>query len=406
MLQSKSDRKQNFMINKRGVALRRKNFFLICQIVGLMVVSAIYMVSCNGVASEKNGAENSKISLPVHVMDTTTAVTVKDYLGTIEGKVNVEIRPQVEGILEEIFVDEGAFVEEGQKLFKINSLPYQEELNNALAKENVEKAKLRNAKLELERLKPLIDNEVISEVRLQTAQSDYEVAQASLAQASAAVASARISLEFTIIKAPVSGFIGRIPKRIGNLVAKNDSQPLTVLSDIQDVYVYFAMSESDFLYFSRKNGEKDSLSLNNSSRFVRDVTLVLADGEEYQEKGFVDAVTGQVNKTTGSISLRATFPNEDFILRSGNTGTLKMQENLPGVLMVPQVATTELQDKIFVYTLTPDNKVKRRAIKVSGKSGSNYIVTEGLGFGDRVILSGFDKLAEGMEIIPLNSHSS
>lgn len=371
----------------------------------ISIVSISVFGSCAEGWSKRNDSEESLIALPVHVVDTATAITVKDYLGTIEGKVNVEIRPQVEGILEEIYVDEGAFVEEGQKLFKINPLAYQEELNNALARENVEKARLRNAKLEVDRLQPLIDHEVMSDVRLQTAKSDYEVAQASLAQASAAVASARINMEFTTIKAPVSGFIGRIPKRIGNLVAKNDSQPMTVLSDIHEVYVYFAMSESDFLYFSRKHSEQatnnDSLSLSSSERFIPYVTLVLADGEEYREKGVVDAVTGQVNRTTGSISLRATFPNSDFILRSGNTGTLKMQESMPGVLLIPQVATTELQDKIFVYTLTPNNRVKRKAIRVAGKSGSNYIVAEGLEINDRIITSGFDKLVEDMEITPL-----
>lgn len=374
-----------------------------------LFLSALLMSSlaaCTNGWSKRNDVENNLISLPVHRIDTATAITVKDYLGTIEGKVNVEVRPQVEGILEEIYVDEGAFVQEGQKLFKINPLPYQEQLNNAIAKENVEKARLRNAQLEVDRLQPLIDNEVMSDVRLQTAKSDYEVAQASLAQASAAVASARINMEFTTIKAPVSGFIGRIPKRIGNLVAKNDSQPLTVLSDIHEVFVYFAMSESDFLYFSRRHSDQatnnDSLSLSSSERFIPYVTLVLADGEEYREKGVVDAVTGQVNRTTGAISLRATFPNSDFILRSGNTGTLKMEESMPGVLLVPQVATTELQDKIFVYTLTPDNRVKRRAIRVSGKAGSNYIVAEGLQAHDRIVMSGFDKLADGMEIIPIS----
>ncbi len=392
------------------IGTAKTNRKIILKSAKILIISALiaaFFISCTNGWSKKKEVENSLMSLPIHVVDTSTAITVKDYLGTIEGKVNVEVRPQVEGILEEIYVDEGAFVEEGQALFKISPLPYQEQLNNALAKENVEKARLRNAQLEVDRLQPLIDNEVMSDVRLQSAKSDYEVAQASLAQASAAVASARINLEFTTIKAPVSGFIGRIPKRIGNLVAKNDSQPLTVLSDIHEVYVYFAMSESDFLHFSRRHSDQanntDTLSLSSSERFIPYVTLLLADGEEYPDQGVVDAVTGQVNRTTGAISLRATFPNTDFILRSGNTGTLKMEENMPGVLLVPQVATTELQDKIFVHTLTPDNRIKRQSIRISGKSGSNYIVAEGLEVNDRVVLSGFDKLTNDMEIIPLNS---
>src|SRR5690606_32498361 len=288
-----------------------------------------------------------------------------------------------------------------QKLFKINPQPYQEQLNNALANENVEKAKLENAKLEVDRLKPLVENDVISDVRLRTAMSEYDVAKASLAQASAAVASARINLEFTTIKAPVSGFIGRIPKRIGNLVGKSD--PLTELSDISEVYVYFAMSESDFLYFRKKYSEQDSLS---ETAILPNVSLVMADGAVYPEKGVIDAVNGQVNRTTGAISLRATFPNKDTVLRSGNTGTLKMEEFEPGALSVTQVATTELQHKIFVYTLTADNKVKQHPNEVSGKSGDQYLVKGGVNPGDRIVRSGLDKLSDGMEIKPLNVPAS
>lgn len=367
-------------------------------LIGILFVT---IFSCSIGSSKTNNDENNAIALPVQTIDTTTAVTVKDYLGTIEGKVNVEIRPQVEGILEEIYVDEGAVVKEGQKLFKINPLPYQEELNNALANENVEKAKLENAKLEVDRLRPLVENDVISEVRLRTAMSDYDVAKASLDQASAAVASARINLEFTTIKAPVSGFIGRIPKRVGNLVSSSD--PLTELSDISEVYVYFAMSESDFLYFRKKYGKQDSTGqTTDTTQLIPNVSLIMADGTVYPETGVVDAINGQVNRTTGAISLRATFPNKDYVLRSGNTGTLQMEERQPGVMTVPQVATTELQDKVFVYTLSADNKVKQQAIAVTGKSGDQYIVQSGINVGDRIALSGMDKLADGMEIKPLN----
>lgn len=367
----------------------------------LMAVLLFAIFSCSTGSSKTTDGENKAIALPVQRIDTTTAVTVKDYLATIEGKVNVEIRPQVEGVLEEIYVDEGAFVKEGQKLFKINAQPYQEELNNALANENVEKAKLENAELEVERLKPLVENDVISEVRLRTAKSDYDVARASLDQASAAVASARINLEFTTIKAPVNGYIGRIPKRIGNLVSKSD--PLTELSDISDVHVYFAMSESDFLYFRKKYGKQDStMEVTDTTQLIPNVSLVMADGSVYAERGVVDAINGQVNRTTGSISLRATFPNPNDVLRSGNTGTLKMEERQPGVLTVPQVATTDLQDKVFVYTLSADNTVKRQAIEVAGKSGNNYIVERGVKAGDQIVLSGVNKLSDGMEIQPLN----
>lgn len=386
-----------------GAYEKAKNILKSILTVGILSFFSISFQACTSGSSKSVDKNNQTVALPVQVVDTATAVTEKTYLGTIEGKVNVEIRPQIEGILEEIYVDEGAYVEKGQKLFKINPQTYQEELNNALANENVEKANLENARLEVDRLKPLVENEVISEVRLRSAMSDYEVAKASLAQASAAVATARINLGFTTIKAPVSGYIGRIPKRIGNLV--NDSEPLTTLSDIEEVYVYFAMSESDFLYFSSKK-KQDSTDITESSNLVPYVSLIMANGEEYPFQGKVDAVDGQVDRTTGAISLRAIFPNEDNLLRSGNRGTLKMQERKTGVILVPQVATSELQDKIFVHVLQPDNRVKRQEIKVAGTSASNYIVSDGLQVGDRIILSGFDKLSDQVKVNPIVKSAS
>lgn len=370
--------------------------------------TGVLFLSCNSGKTKELDKKNNAIALPIYSIDTSSANTIKDYIGTIEGKVNVEIRPQVEGILEEIYVDEGDFVKADQKLFKINASAYDEILNNMVATENVAKAKLQNARLEMERLRPLVENEVISEVRLKSAHSEYDVAKASLQQASAAVRSADIDKQFTTIKAPVSGYIGRIPKRVGNLVTKNDSQSLTVLSDVQEVYVYFSMSESDFLYFTKKQAKQDlqdaSYKADGKIRKLAfpEVSLVLADGEAYSQKGRVDAVNGQVNRTTGAISLRATFPNTDNILRTGSTGTLKFVETQKGVIQIPQVSTSELQDKTFVYVVDNKNTVHRRSIKIEGKSNSNYIISEGLAVGDRILMSGFDKISEGATIIPIN----
>lgn len=373
-------------------------------IVVLGLTFAFGLESCfNGEARNSDQALKP-LALPVFTVQSSDAETIKSYIGTIEGKVNVEVRPQVEGLLEEIYIDEGSFVEKGQKLFKINSSSYQEMLNNAIANQNVAKAKLQNAKLEIDRLRPLVENDVISEVRLRSAQSDFDVAKASLDQATAAVRSAQINQEFTVITAPVSGYISRIPKRIGNLVSKSDKEPLTVLSDVQDVYVYFSMNESDFLYFSKMKLKEDSIngvSRNQNALHFPDATLFLADGEEYTSKGVVDAINGQVDRTTGAISLRASFPNHNNILRNGSTGTLKISEIKKDVIQIPQVATSELQDKTFVYVLDKDNIVSRRAIKISGTSKDNYIISEGLSIGDRILLTGLDKISEGVKVVPI-----
>ncbi len=380
------------------------NLKFIPHVLGFLVIS-LSLASCTAGKSEEKENINKAIALPVYEVQSSDASTVKDYLGTIEGKVNVEIRPQVEGLLQEIYVDEGSFVQKGQKLFKVDASTYQEDLNNMVATSRVAKAKLANAQLEVDRLRPLVQNDVISDVRLSAAKSEYEVAKASLDQANAAVRSAAINKGFTLIEAPVSGYIGRIPKRIGNLVSKGDKDPLTVLSDVQEVYVYFAMSESDFLYFSKAKAREDSIAgveYNNHNQLTfPEATLVLADGEEYSKKGKVDAVNGQVDRTTGAISLRATFPNHENIIRTGSSGTLKIAEIKKNVIQIPQVATNELQDQTYVYVLDKQNKAKRKTVKVNGKSKANYIVSDGLTAGDRVILSGFDKITEGSIIQPI-----
>nr|WP_317631877.1 efflux RND transporter periplasmic adaptor subunit [uncultured Flavobacterium sp.] len=376
----------------------KSTIYLITAILGISAAS-ISLKSCNKSTENSKKAENA-LSLPALKIDTTTAIIIKDYIGTIEGKVNVEIRSQVEGVLDEIYVDEGAYVEKGQALFKINPLPYQEVLNNAIASENVEKAKLKNAKLEIDRLRPLVENEVIAPVQLQSVRANYEVARASLAKASAAVASAQINMAFTLIKAPVSGYIGRIPKRIGNLITKGEKTPLTVLTDVSDVYVYFSMSESDYLYFTKNNINNDSIK-NTLGSIIPEAKLILADGKEYNKSGIVDAVNGQVNRSTGSISLRASFPNSEDVMRSGNTGTIKLKESKNKVILVPQEATTTIQDKTFVYLLDKNKKVTLQPITIDGTSNKNYIVTDGLKINDVIILTGFNKFNDNVTVNPI-----
>lgn len=358
---------------------------------------------CSFVGKNNHPNEN-EIALPVYRVDTGTVVITENFLGTVEGKINVEIRPQVEGELERAFVDEGDFVQKGQKLFQINPQTYQQDLNQATANENVEKAKLANAKLEVERLKPLVAHEVISPIRLEKARSDYAVAKANLKQASAEVANSRIKLGYTTIKAPVSGYIGRIPKRIGNLVNSGDKEPITVLSDVHEVYVYFSISESNFYKLLQTQSEKEHDGMPSSGGIDtnRSVSLVLSDGSVYPQKGVIDASSGQVNKNTGSILLRATFPNEHNILRSGNTGTVVLKQQRTGKIVIPQKATFELQAKTFVKKLDPQNRVLRQLIKVETAAPNNqYVVSEGLKIGDRILVEGLDKVTDSTRIKPL-----
>lgn len=364
----------------------------------LILLTLIYS-SC----SNKDENKEKIVALPVYKVDTTTVEINKNFLGSVEGKINVEIRPQVSGQLDAAYVDEGDYVQKGQKLFKINPLTYQHDLNRALANKNVQLAKLANAKLEVERLKPLIQHEVIAPIRLETAKSNYEIAKAGVRQAAAEVANAKIQLGYTTIFASVSGYIGRIPKRIGNLVSPGDAEPITVLSDVHEVYVYFSISESNFYELLRTqedNSNKDSFSQLIDTNSV--VSLILSDGSLYPYKGNIDASSGQIDKSTGSILLRANFPNHKNILRSGNTGTIILTKQQKGVIVIPQKATFTLQAKTFVKKLDKNNHVIRQLIKVEHEAPNNqYIVSAGLKPGDRILVEGMSHVGENVKIRPM-----
>jgi membrane fusion protein (multidrug efflux system) len=336
-------------------------------------------------------------ALPVEAVHTGTEITYQDYPASIEGVVNVEIRPQVTGMLERILVDEGAAVRKGQPLFKINDAPFREQLNNALAAQQAAAGSVVSAQVEVDRFAPLVQNKVVSEVQLQTAQAALTVAKANLQRAKAAVSSARINMGYTTITAPVSGYLGRLQTKQGSLVGPTDAQALTQLSDVHEVHTYFSLGEDDFITFRKQYAGN---TLQDKLTHLPPVALVLADQSTYPTKGKVDMVDGQFDKTTGAVTLRATFPNANGLLRSGNTGTIRLALAHPDVLLVPTAATVELQDRVFVYAVGDSNKVSRQAITIQGKSGANYLVSEGVKNGDRIVLQGVDHLQEGQVIQP------
>jgi membrane fusion protein (multidrug efflux system) len=336
-------------------------------------------------------------TLPVVAINNSSETTYIDYPAAIEGAVDLEIRPQVSGSLDKIYVNEGAQVSKGQILFKINEQPFKEALNNAKASLMAAKAAQSNAQLEIDKLTPLVANKVVSEYQLKSAKATYESALANVEQAKAAVSTANINLGYTLIKAPVSGFVGRLPKKQGSLVSNTDLAPLTLLSDAHEVHIYFSLSEEDFIGFNTNYAGK---SMTDRINHLPAVSLVLTNNTVYAQQGKIDMVDGQFDKSTGSISLRATFPNAKGLLRSGNTGKIRLGLVHADALVVPQSATVEMQDKIFVFTVADSNKVRKMPIIISGKSGPNYLVKEGIKAGDRIVLSGLDRIKEGEVINP------
>lgn len=336
-------------------------------------------------------------ALPVATINTTTDTTYRDYPAAIEGVVNVEVRPQVSGALEKVFVDEGAYVTAGQPLFKINDQPFRAALNNALATQHAAEAALANARLEIEKLNPLVQNKVISDYQLKAAKAAFDVAKANIEQAKANVSTAQINLGYTLIKAPVNGYIGRLLKKQGSLVSPTDVQELTQLSDVHDVHVYFSLSEKDFVNFK---DQYPGATLKEKIKHLPAVTLLLSDNSAYAKKGKIDMIDGQFDKTTAAITIRASFANPEGLLRAGNTGKVRLGLQHTDALAVPESATIEMQDKVFVFAVADSNKVEKRPINIIGKSGTNYLVNEGIKPGERIVLTGVDHLQEGTVIQP------
>lgn len=361
-----------------------------------LAFAAIVLASCKS-APEQGAAAPPPPVLPVSSVNGGAETTFIEYPAAIQGAVDIDVRPQVSGYLQSVLVNEGAYVTAGQTLFKINENPYREALNNAKASLHAAEAAILNAQLEVDKLTPLVQNKVVSDIQLKTAKTAYKIAQANAEQAKANVASAQINLGYTNVKATVSGYIGRIPKKQGSLVSPTDQTALTQLSDIHEVHVYFSLAENDFNSFNTNYPGKTPA---DRIKHLPAVELVLADNSTYPVKGKIDMIDGQFDKNTGAITLRASFPNANGVLRSGNTGKIRLGLLHNDAILVPQSATVEMQDKVFVFTLGDSSKVKKQAITIVGKAGENYLIKDGVKVGDQIVLSGIDKLQEGMVIQP------
>jgi membrane fusion protein (multidrug efflux system) len=357
-------------------------------IAGLWLLSATAIfTSCSTQADNNGYAEAPPLETDFITLNSGNAPVESGYPGSIEGSVNVDVKAQVSGYLESIYVKEGDYVQKGQSLFKIKSEVFNEQVNNSDAGLKSALAAQANANLEIEKIKPLVEGKVVSDMQLRAAQASYDAATAQVAQAKAALGSSRLNAGFALIKAPVSGYIGRIPNRIGNLVMPSDETPLTTLSDINTVFVYFSMSEADFITFKKSgNGET--------------VELIMADGSSYAHKGKLENASGNIDRATGSMSMKAVFPNPDKLLRSGGSGRIVIHRMLGDVLNLPMAAVRDIQNKYFVFKLADSNKVAMTPIEIAGTSGNNYLVKSGVQSGDKIAINRIDALMEGVVVAP------
>ena len=378
----------------------KKNHLSFTQqiIAGFLIAATVGgLYSCGSTTANAPATPPPAQALPVLTVSDHQVTAYREFTASIEGSRDIEIRPQVDGYLDRISVDEGAYVKKGQTLFHIDARPYQEQLNTANASLQSAKAALESAAINVEKLTPLVANNVVSDVQLKTAKAAQDAARANVLQAQAAVDAAKINVGYTSIKAPADGYIGTIPFKTGSLVGKGTMEALTVLSETKDIHVYFSMSELDFLEFKK---QFPGNTIEQKIKHIPAVELLLADNSVYPQKGKVEIVEGQFDKTMGAINFRATFPNVNGLLRSGNTGRIKIPRELTKSVLIPQEATFELQDKVFVYTVLDSNKVEGRPVTVSDRSGQYYLISKGLKPGERIVYNGLDRLRDGMAIAP------
>ncbi|WP_298109182.1 efflux RND transporter periplasmic adaptor subunit [uncultured Bacteroides sp.] len=344
-----------------------------------------------------NKGTGSAPEIAVMEVNTTTANLTNSYPATIKGKQDVEIRPMVSGFITKLHVDEGAVVRKGQVLFTIDPVQYKAAVQTAKAAVETAKAALSTQQLTVDNKRQLNQKNIVSDYDLKMAENQLAQTRAQLAQAEAQLINAQNNLSYTEVTSPSDGVVGTIPYRVGSLVSASIATPLTTVADISEMYAYFSMTERQLLELVREGGTiKEILDK------MPDVQLQLIDGTMYADSGRVETISGVIDQTTGSVNMRALFPNKRNILRSGGTGNVVFPNPLHDVIMIPQSATTEIQDKKFVFTLQPDNTLKNTEIKVfTLDDGKYYYVTEGLKKGDKIAIEGVQSLKDGEAITPI-----
>lgn len=362
--------------------------------IALFAVGISFLTACG---NSQSGAKMGDNEFTVLAVTSTTSDQTTSYPATIKGTQDIEVRPQVSGFIVKLCVDEGATVRKGQALFQIDPTQYAASVRQAKAAVEMAKANVNTLALTEENKKTLFDKKIISDFEYQTAVNQLLSAKANLAQAEASLVSANQNLSFCTVTSPSNGVVGTFPYRVGSLVSASISQPLTTVSEIGDIYVYFSMTEKELLGLTKAGG-----TLKEQLAKMPAVKLQLSDGSMYTEEGKIDAVSGVIDQSTGSVSMRAIFPNGKNILRSGGSGNIVFPYVMDGIIMIPQSSTVEIQDKKFVFVLQPDNTVKNTEVQISSlDDGKSYLVTNGLKSGDKIVIEGVQKLKDGQAIEPI-----
>jgi len=359
----------------------------------LSLVTLVLLSSCGGNKQQMQMPSANFETMEVSTKDVT--MTTK-YSATIRGRQDIDILPQVSGTLTKLCVTEGQKVSAGQTLFIIDQVPFQAALNTAQAALESAKAGLATAQLSYDSKKKLFDEKVISDFELQTAHNALLTAKAQISQCEAQVVNARNNLSYTVVKSPSNGVVGTLPYRQGALVAPSMQQPLTTVSDNNQMYVYFSINEAQLLNMTRESGSAEA-----AISAMPEVKLLLVDGSEYELAGKVESVSGVVDRSTGTVQVRAVFDNPKKLLHSGSTGTVVIPTTYKGKIVIPATATVQIQDKFKVYLVDKDNIAHEQLITTEPLSnGKEYVVKDGLKVGDVIVAEGAGMLKDGQDIKP------
>ena len=337
----------------------------------------LLVVSCKKSTAPSEVAKEQKYQ--VVSLDTVDVELQSVYPAVLKGQEDIDIKPRVEGFIDALYVDEGTIVRNGQPLFRINSPSSVQQIENAQANYNT-------ALTDLERMKPLAEKGIISEVRIKTYENSVASAKATLDQAKA-------NIGFATVTSPVAGIVGAIPFRLGSLV--NSSSVLTTVANTDQIIAYFSLNEKDLLSFMRIwEGNSQAEKIKN----MPEVKLLLADGKEYEETGKIQTISGVVDAVSGSVNFRASFSNKEGILRSGTSGKIVIPRVLKNTILIPQKATMSRQDKVLVYKVQGDSVMQKVIEVLSTPDGQNYAVMNGLVAGEKIVTDGLATLQNGKKI--------
>lgn len=367
-----------------------------CLSLLLLTAGITLLPACSSQQAQQGQAQGPQ-ELPVRTLSAGDFSAYNSYPAVIRGEDDAEIRPKVSGFITKVYVTEGQRVKAGQPLFHLDDVTYRAAVSQATASLSAAQASLATAQLNQRNSQDLLAKNIISQSNYEEVSNALKSAEANVAVAKAALVSARENLSYCTVTSPVSGVVGSINYRVGNLVSPQSASPLTQVSNTRKAYVYFSVSEREMQTLAGDGTTAKSLPK---------VRLRLSDGSEYPEEGTIQGVSGVVDKTTGAITLRVDFPNAEGKLRSGSVGTVLVPTQTAGAILVPQSATVELLHKKFVYTVDKDGKLTFTEISVSPvNDGQSYTVTSGLKAGDRILVAGTTGVKEGEVIKPLTEEA-